>query len=296
MNIKTDFKLEIIEVKSSNKRYKTPLLFIHGAGHGAWCWEENYMPFFAEQGWDCLALNLRGHGNSKGRDQLDQFSLEDYVTDVLSVLEGRGILPIIIGHSMGGGVAQLLMSKHPEMISGVVLLASMPPGWISFVEFLRFFRYPSGCLAMQRLMQGKATTVKGIHKSPFFSKRISLSQANTYFSLLQPESKLALCDMHEMQTKGGKQVLPLMVIGSKKDYLFGEKALIKTAKHYKTDAIILNEGCHDLMLDPNWLQSAQRILAWLECSFFEENENNQGAKKRRISTEGSAGTKLEVLI
>jgi len=271
------------------------LLFVHGACHGAWCWQENYIPFFAEQGWDCIALNLRGHGNSQGRDQLDQFGLDDYVTDVLNVLERRGISPILIGHSMGGGIAQLLMTKHPEAISGVVLLASMPPGWVSFIEFLRFFRYPSGCMAMQRLMAGKRTTSKGIHQSPFFSKRISENQANTYLSLLQPESERALLDMHEMQTEGGQQPFPLMVLGSKKDYLFGEKALNKTAKHYLTDAIILKEGCHDLMLDPNWLQSAEYIVSWLVRSYVEMNEHDfNGEMHRKSNSVTSTSVALRV--
>jgi hypothetical protein len=101
--------------------------------------------------------------------------------------------------------------------------------------------------------------------------------------------------MHEMQTKGGQQPFPLMVLGSKRDYLFGEKALKTTAKHYLTEAIILNEGCHDLMLDPNWLQSAEYIGSWLEYSYSEVNKNDTaGAKNRMLKT--VSNTKVELLV
>jgi len=268
-----NFELELIEVKSKAKSYNPPLLFVHGACHGAWCWQKHYMSFFAEHGWDCLSLSLRGHGGSYGRDRLNQFGLDDYVADVLSVIEARAISPIVIGHSMGGGVAQLLMTRYPEKISGTALLASMPPGWVSFLEFLRFFRYPSGCMAMQNLMEGKKTTAKGILKSPFFSKRIGMRQATEYYSLLQPESERALQDMREIPIEGGLQSLPLLILGSKKDYLFGETAVKRTADHYKTKAIILNEGCHDLMLDPHWIQSAECILSWLKSSYADSYES-----------------------
>lgn len=38
-----------------------PLLFLHGAGHAAWCWAEHFMPWLAEQGLECHALSFRGH-------------------------------------------------------------------------------------------------------------------------------------------------------------------------------------------------------------------------------------------
>ena len=38
-----------------------PLLFLHGAWHGAWCWE-NFLDFFTREGFVCHALDLEGHG------------------------------------------------------------------------------------------------------------------------------------------------------------------------------------------------------------------------------------------
>ncbi len=54
--------LEVIDKGSGNAG--PPLLFIHGAWHGAWCWDEHFLDFFANNGFHAVALSLRGHGNS----------------------------------------------------------------------------------------------------------------------------------------------------------------------------------------------------------------------------------------
>jgi alpha-beta hydrolase superfamily lysophospholipase len=62
------------------------LLFIHGAYTAAWCWEEHFLPFFAEAGYAAYALSLSGHGATPGRKHLDSFSINDYVKDVVTTV------------------------------------------------------------------------------------------------------------------------------------------------------------------------------------------------------------------
>lgn len=38
-----------------------PILFLHGAAHGAWCWAEHFMPYMEQQGLECHAVSFRGH-------------------------------------------------------------------------------------------------------------------------------------------------------------------------------------------------------------------------------------------
>ena len=54
-------KLETITRIPENQTHQTPLLFIHGMWHGAWCWDEFFLPFFAGHGFHVTALSLRGH-------------------------------------------------------------------------------------------------------------------------------------------------------------------------------------------------------------------------------------------
>ena len=43
-------KLEVITRIPKEQKHKTPLLFVHGMWHGAWCWDEFFLPFFEEAG------------------------------------------------------------------------------------------------------------------------------------------------------------------------------------------------------------------------------------------------------
>ncbi|RLC08454.1 MAG: alpha/beta hydrolase, partial [Deltaproteobacteria bacterium] len=55
-------KLEVISKYPKGKKHSVPILFIHGAFAGAWCWEEYFLPYFADHGYESHALSLRGHG------------------------------------------------------------------------------------------------------------------------------------------------------------------------------------------------------------------------------------------
>ncbi len=46
--------LEVISQQPQSNARPTPLLFVHGAWHGAWCWE-NFLPYFAQHGYQTQA-------------------------------------------------------------------------------------------------------------------------------------------------------------------------------------------------------------------------------------------------
>jgi pimeloyl-ACP methyl ester carboxylesterase len=118
-------QLEILSSQPSSPSHPVPVVFVHGAWHGAWCWTEHFLPYFAERGYEAHALSLRGHGGSPGRERLRWTSLAEYVADVASVLEGLPRAPVLVGHSMGGAVVQQFLETHT--LPGAVLLASVPP-------------------------------------------------------------------------------------------------------------------------------------------------------------------------
>ena len=92
--------LEVITHTPTGKAKDTPLLFVHGILHGAWCWE-NFLPYFAEKGYIASALSLQGHGNSPIEGSLRWKRIKDYVGDVTQVAadlaEQYGKRPVIIG-------------------------------------------------------------------------------------------------------------------------------------------------------------------------------------------------------
>lgn len=245
-----------------NNQTRTPLLLVHGICHSGQCWEPRYVPFFTERGHDVYTLSLRGHGGE--RDQLDQYGLDDYVDDVLAALAQIHGKAVLIGHSMGGALVQKAMSRASEQVAAAILLASMVPGSMTAREKLRLLRKPRSLLALKRLLGGKALTPAQTNRLPFLDGRLSEQQAADAAQWLQPESKKALGELGSFTTPGGAQPFPLLVLGSRQDYLFGASALQRTAAHYQSEAIILEQGCHDLMLDPDWASSAICIAQWLD--------------------------------
>ena len=45
--------LELLTAGLDNPSRPNPILFIHGAYTAAWCWQDNYLPWFAERGYAC---------------------------------------------------------------------------------------------------------------------------------------------------------------------------------------------------------------------------------------------------
>lgn len=87
---------ELIVRKPERQTKATPLLFIHGAWHGAWCWDEYFLPYFAQQGYAVYALSLRGHGQSADKERLRWASAKDYVEDVAETVAQRVKTPMLV--------------------------------------------------------------------------------------------------------------------------------------------------------------------------------------------------------
>ena len=52
--------LHVATQGASERRHDETLLFVHGAGCGGWVWE-NFLPYFADRGWNSAAVSWRGH-------------------------------------------------------------------------------------------------------------------------------------------------------------------------------------------------------------------------------------------
>jgi pimeloyl-ACP methyl ester carboxylesterase len=117
-------QLETIAKIPTGHSRKTPILFVHGAWHGAWCWNEFFLPYFAERGYASYALSLQGHGSSDIKKRLNSLRISDYVEDVARVAADLPTPPILVGHSMGGLIVQKYLENNSA--PSAVLLASLP--------------------------------------------------------------------------------------------------------------------------------------------------------------------------
>ena len=97
------------------------LVFIHGAGDSAAVWERQREHFAAHH--TLLMLDLPGHGQRIGEQAHE--SHEKNADEVArQIRDHRLNEPMIVGHSMGGGVALLTALRHPSSVRALVLVAS----------------------------------------------------------------------------------------------------------------------------------------------------------------------------
>ena len=79
------------------------VVLVHGAWHGAWCWER-VVPGLTEQGLTVMALDLPGHGADSGA-MADLHGDAARVAEVLDRLDEPAVL---VGHSYGGATARIV--------------------------------------------------------------------------------------------------------------------------------------------------------------------------------------------
>lgn len=101
-----------------------PLLLVHGFT-GA---KEDFAPLFgrlAAAGWHAAAPDLRGHGESGKPAGEASYGLGLFVEDVLATADALGWDRfVLLGHSMGGAVAQRLALDHPQRVEALVLMST----------------------------------------------------------------------------------------------------------------------------------------------------------------------------
>jgi len=247
------------------ERHRTPLLFVHGAWHASWCWEENFVPFFAKEGFVCHAFDFRGHGQSEGRENLHNYHLTDYVDDLSQVVGAAKQMPVLIAHSMGGLVAQKYAQDHD--VAGLVLLAPVP---VTGVGYGYARAHPTAFLKFLLTRKGKAMiSGEKLSKSLFFSQNISDESLHKYYQKLQDESFRALSETGRgTKWKPLKNNPPLLIVEAGRDSVISKKGLAETAKLYGTDLARLDDLAHDVMIDVEWRKTAELVNSWLNRNGF----------------------------
>jgi len=99
-----------------NKR--TFVLLHGGAAHAHW-WD-SVAPLLTPYG-RVLALDFRGHGRSQwARPPI--YGPPAYLDDVRGLIESLGTRVVLVGHSMGGAVAQWVAVTHPELLDALIIV------------------------------------------------------------------------------------------------------------------------------------------------------------------------------
>jgi 3-oxoadipate enol-lactonase len=99
------------------------VVFIHGVGGSARAWQPQAETFRAA-GYAPLALDLPGYG---GRPAIDRIDFEEFSEDVEVQIAAAGLVrPVLVGHSLGGMIAQTMLRRKPDGYQAVVLVGTSP--------------------------------------------------------------------------------------------------------------------------------------------------------------------------
>lgn len=118
-------ELEIVEARASaGDGPASPLLLVHGFTGSKEDLAEG-LDGLAGHGWHAVAPDLRGHGRSAQPPGEEDYLPELMVSDLLNLADRLGWDTFaLLGHSMGGALAQLLAVEHPQRVSALVLVST----------------------------------------------------------------------------------------------------------------------------------------------------------------------------
>lgn len=256
--------LEVIDKGSATETHPAPLLFVHGAVHAAWCWDEHFLDHFAGSGYRSVALSVRGHGGSRlDGKPLNACSISDYVEDVRSVISRLPAHPVLVGHSMGGFVVQ----KYLESTSApaAVLMSSAPPRtW-----FVRLMwagrRHPwlgVKCSVTRNPLE--LYPDPEMVREALFSPRTPEPVVQRCFERIGPESFRALnIDMSFLDLVRTRAVTTPLLVLEGEEVSWGPGVARDVARAYRTQPEYFADMGHDMMLEPGWRAVAERISGWL---------------------------------
>lgn len=243
------------------------VLLVHGAWHGAWCWEEKFAPWLRQQGHQVETINLPGHGVS-GPKRIGWQSVADYVDAVEARMLSIGGHVVVLGHSMGGFVVQKLMERRPQGLAGAGLMAAATPlGVLGVVGHLVTSRPLDFLRANLTFDLFQLVKTPELAQELFYSDKLPVEEGRKYWHSLSNESYRAFVDMMGLalpRPSRADPALPKWVVGGELDAIFPPKIVERTAKAFGTTATIYAGMGHNLMVDVGWENVAGDFSAWVQ--------------------------------
>ena len=109
------------EVKVTGKGKQT-ILFIPGFACSGEVWDETKSKF--ENSFTCYTLTMPGFASAKPQQNPTFKKWEIEIADF--IIQNKMTKPILIGHSMGGGLAMAIAADYPDLISKIVVVDALP--------------------------------------------------------------------------------------------------------------------------------------------------------------------------
>lgn len=251
----------MIKYITGSQNSKPNLLFIHGMCHGAWCWDQGFMQSFAQEGFNCYAIDLPGHEKPGKNPGINRFSIQDYVEAVHKTVFEIGRETVLIGHSMGGFVVQKYLEQY-EYCKAAVLMASVPYSGLLKGSLRYLSRHPLASLNLiSRDIYGPFVK----HSKELYYQDTASDRIVSYQSLMRAESYKALIQMMFQPVKQPKpKTVPMLCLGAAEDTVITPAEVKKTAAFHEADIAILKSFGHNLMLDEKHAAVSEQMLKWFD--------------------------------
>ena len=242
--------------------------------HGTWCdgsvWGE-FATELEKLGLKVYTPSLRYHDlpYKEAERKIGTVSLNDYVEDIVQLVESLNEPPIILGHSLGGLIAQLVAVRTE--VEGIVLMGTAPATGI-------FAFYPNMiiCFYKHFLRWGFWKKPMPPYKHAFYDYCMNnqeLHYKEREFAKLVPESGFVYFQMALPfldKQKGAsvdfdKVTEPVLVITGTDDKMVSPNIAKATAKRYKNSELKIIQGSDHMYEAPKFRNVTISIInEWLE--------------------------------
>lgn len=248
------------------------IIFIHGMFQNPVSWEP-WINFFSERGYNCLAPAWPfHHGVPADLRQSPPEGLGDLgLPDVLAAMEQcllpLGEKPIVIGHSVGGLVTQLLAAKG--LIAYGVPISSVAPNAMLSFDW-NFFK---NAVTITNPLKGDSPmlqTAESFHEN--FCNTLSTEEAERAFQQTATHDSrnvLRDCMLGPGHINLDMPHVPLLFIAGDKDHIVPHELVEKNSKAYTDEQSramfrLFNNRSHFICGEPGWQEVATFIYQWLE--------------------------------
>jgi alpha-beta hydrolase superfamily lysophospholipase len=256
-----------------------PLILIHGAWLSALSWE-NYADYFTRRGFDVSAPEWpRKQGDVEQMRETAEASaglgVQEIVDHYARIIEGADQPPVLIGHSYGGLVVELLLDRGLGR-AGV----AMSPAPAKGILVLPFSTLKSGApaLAHPSKWHGVVTLTPEEFTYAFVNTFSSEDAASAYDRYAVPETgqifyEAGFANFHlhpptEVHFKNADRA-PLLIVGAAQDHTVPARLSKAQYKHYerspaRTDYLEFEGRPHFHMVASDWEEVAAAVDSWLD--------------------------------